>query len=86
MIRQVQTKNTTCTAVIRSKAFVLGFTEVRNGKALNYDAFRDANDQWNYERGRQFALLFPGKIKFGAKVSQAAAWSLGLELHNKSII
>ncbi|CAB4156594.1 hypothetical protein UFOVP1417_10 [uncultured Caudovirales phage] len=86
MIRQVQTKNTTTTAVIRSRAFVLGFNEVKTGRPLNYDAFRDANDQWNYERGRQFALCFNGVLKRGAKVSQAAAWSLGLELHNKSII
>ena len=86
MIRQVQTKNTTCKAVIRTKAFVRGFNEIREGKPLDYDAFRDANEQWNYERGRQFALTFPGKIKFGSTVSQAAAWAFGLELHTKSII
>ena len=86
MIRQVQTKNTTCKAVIRSKAFVIGFAEVRDGKPLNYDAYRDANDQWNYERGRQFALLFTGRLKFGSTVNQTAAWSLGLELSRKSII
>lgn len=86
MIRQVQTKNTTCKAVIRTKAFVKGFNEVREGKAPDYDAFRDANEQWNYERGRQFALTFPGKIKFGSTVNQTAAWSFGMQLVNKSII
>jgi hypothetical protein len=86
MTRQIQTKSTTTTAVIRSRAFVQGFNEVKAGKPLNYDAFLDSNDQWNYERGRQFALCFNGVLKRGAKVSQAAAWSLGLELHNKSII
>ena len=87
MIKQVPTKNTTCSAVIRSKAFVQGFYEARIGKPLNYDAFPyDTNKQWDYERGRQFAFVFPAKIKFGAKVSQAAIWALGLELHNKSII
>lgn len=85
MIRQVKTANTTCKAVIRSKAFVTGFNEVRIGKPFNYDAFRDANDQWNYERGRQFAMIFPGKIKHGATVSQAAAWSLGLALSTNVI-
>jgi hypothetical protein len=86
MIRQVQTTNTTTTAIIRSAAFVKGFNEVKARKPLNYDAFRDANDQWNYERGRQFALLFHGAIKRGAKVSQAAALMLGVEIHRKSII
>ena len=86
MIRQVQTKNTTTTAVIRSAAFVRGFNEVRKGKPLDYDAFRDVNDQWNYERGRQFALLFNGALKNGAKVTHSAALMLGVELHRKSII
>jgi hypothetical protein len=86
MIRQVQTKNTTTTAVIRSAAFVRGFNEVRKGKPLSYDSYRDANDQWNYERGRQFALCFNGALKNGAKVTHSAALMLGVELHRKSII
>ena len=86
MIRQVQTKQTTTASVIRSSAFVKGFAEVKKGKPLNYDAYRDANDQWNYERGRQFALLFDGAIKKGAKVTYAAELMFGVELHRKSII
>jgi hypothetical protein len=87
MIRQVPTKNTTTTAVIRSSAFVKGFTEVRKGKPLNYDAYpHETNKQWNYERGRQFALLFDGAIKKGAKVTYAAELMFGVELHRKSII
>jgi hypothetical protein len=86
MIRQIQTKSTTTHAVIRSRAFVRGFNEVKAGKPLNYDAFLDSNDQWNYERGRQFALCFNGALKKGAKVTMSAAVMLGLELHRKSII
>ena len=86
MIRQVQTTNTTTTAIIRSRAFVLGFNEVKTGRPLNYDAFRDANDQWNYERGRQFGLCFNGALKNGAKVTHSAALMLGVEIHRKSII
>ena len=87
MIRQVPTKNTTTTAVIRSSAFVKGFGEVKAGKPLNYDAYpHDANKQWDYERGRQFALCFNGTLKIGAKVSRTAAVMLGIELHRKSIV
>ena len=86
MIRQVPTKSTTTTAVIRSRAFVQVFNEVKAGKPLNYDAFLDSNDQWNYERGRQFALCFNGALKKGAKVTMSAALMLGVELHRKSII
>lgn len=85
MIKQVQTKNTTCRAIIRTKAFVTGFNEVRSGKPFNYDAYRDANDQWNYERGRQFALVFSGKLKDGAKVTFGAQINLGIALHSKAI-
>jgi len=87
MIRQVPTKNTTTSAVIRSSAFVKGFAEVKKGKPLNYDAYpHEANKQWDYERGRQFALCFNGTLKIGAKVSNTAALMLGIELHRKSII
>ena len=87
MIRQVPTKNTTTTAVIRSSAFVKGFGEVKAGKPLNYDAYPyEANKQWDYERGRQFALLFNGALKKGAKVTMSAALMLSVELHRKSII
>lgn len=85
MIKQVQTKNTTCRAIIRTKAFVTGFNEVRSGKPFNYDAYRDSNDQWNYERGRQFALIFKGKLKDGAKVTWGAELNLSLALSQKSI-
>ena len=86
MIRQVQTKQTSIASVIRTAAFVRGFKEVKTGKPLNYDAFRDANEQWNYERGRQFALLFNGAIKRGARVTYTAEHMFGIELHRKSII
>ena len=85
--RQIATKKTTTAAVIRSSAFVKGFAEVKKGKPLNYDAFPyDANKQWDYERGRQFALLFSGAIKKGARVTYTAEIMFGIELHRKSII
>ena len=87
MIRQVQTKQTSTASVIRSSAFVKGFAEVKKGKPLNYDAYPyDANKQWDYERGRQFAILFNGKIKNGARVTYSAELMFGVELHRKSII
>jgi hypothetical protein len=87
MIRQIATKTTTTAAVIRTAAFARGFNEVKKGKPLEYDAFPyDANKQWDYERGRQFALLFNGAIKKGAKVTYAAELMFGIELHRKSII
>jgi hypothetical protein len=58
---------------MRSTPFNLGFQEIRKGKPLNYDAFpHDCNAQWQYERGRQFAYVFGGKLKVNNKLSYYA--------------
>lgn len=86
-IRQVKTKKSSTSAIIRSAAFVRGFNEVKKGIALVYDAYPpDANKQWDYERGRLFGLRFHGALKTGAKVNYSAAVMLGVEFHNKSLI
>jgi hypothetical protein len=86
MIRQVKTVPTPVKSVIRSAAFVKGFNEVRKGVALNYDAFKDANKQWNYERGRLFAHSFSGQIKVGNRVTHDAIVLLGRDINSGVII
>jgi hypothetical protein len=51
---------------MRSAAFVAGVDDVRNGRPPDYDVFNFSqgeddriDDHWNYERGRQWALLAP---------------------------
>ena len=80
-----KTRTVTLRSIITNAAFRKGYEEAKKGLPLDPDAF-DYVQVWNYERGRQFAMCFNGVLKHGARVSQAAAWSLGLELHNKSII
>jgi hypothetical protein len=41
--------------------FEVGFQSVRANRKPDYDLFTDTNSQWAYERGRQFALAYPGK-------------------------
>jgi len=73
-IRQVTTvKKRKLTACMRGKAFVKGFNDKRKNKPLNYEAFPyDVNAQWDYERGRLFACIFPDKLKIGSKLNWKA--------------
>ena len=84
-IRQVKTKNTTIKGIMRSAPFVRGFSEARKGVALDYDAYADTNQQWAYERGRQFGLIFDGPLKCGKAVNRGAAVQLSLAIYRKEI-
>lgn len=42
-----------------SPAFAKGFADVRAGRGFDCDDTRSRKDQHRYERGRQFAVLFP---------------------------
>ena len=72
MIKQIQTKNATITSILRSKAFVTGFTDARKGAAFDPDKYRWAREQWDYERGRLLAFEFDGMLKNGRTVTTAA--------------
>ena len=84
-IRQVKTKTTTIKGIMRSAPFVRGFTEARKGVALDYDAYADTNQQWSYERGRQFGMIFDGPLKIGQSVNLGAALQLSLAIGRKEI-
>ena len=85
MIRQVKTKTTTIKGIMRSAPFVRGFTEARKGVTLDYDAYADTNQQWAYERGRQFGFLFDGPLKIGQSVNLGAALQFSLAIGRKEI-
>ena len=60
--------NVTWKSIMRSKAFRIGFEEVKNNIPFQYDAFT-GRDEWNYERGRQFAAMgYTAKFKDGNKI------------------
>lgn len=71
-IHQVQTRSASLREAINSKAFNDGVRSVRKGKPLDYEYSKVVNDQWNYERGRQFALVWSGEVKNGRQVTWAA--------------
>lgn len=72
-IRQVKnTKLTTVRSVLHSKAFMMGFTDVREGRPFRYDHFDNTNDQWNYERGRIYASACQAPVKVRGRVHPLA--------------
>jgi hypothetical protein len=72
-IRQVKnTKLTTLRSVLHSKAFMMGYTDVREGRPFRYDHFENMNDQWNYERGRIYASASPAPVKIQGRVHPMA--------------
>jgi hypothetical protein len=73
--------------LIWSKAFNKGFKEAREGIAIDYDAYGiDVSSQWSYERGRQFAFEYTGKLKHGKEVSMAAIYGFNDAFMSRAII
>lgn len=73
MLSQVAIKKGKLRGQMTSAAFNRGFEDARKGKPLNYDAYDGKlNDQWNYERGRMFAMLYGGPLKENRRVTYQA--------------
>jgi hypothetical protein len=84
-IRQVKTKQTTILGIMRSAPFVIGFNEGRTGQPLRYEAYDNMNQQWAYERGRQFSIIFDGPLKKGHAVNLGAAVCFAMAITSKEI-
>lgn len=75
MQTQIKTRSVKISAVMRSAAFMRGVNEARKGVPMDYDAYSKPAElpaRWNYERGRQFGLVFDGDIKNGRTVRYEA--------------
>lgn len=66
-----KTRNVTFRSIMRSAAFVKGYQEARKGLPPASDAFPLAT-VWLYERGRQFAFCYDGRLKEGNKIRMDA--------------
>ena len=68
--QQVKTGFTTPKAIMQSADFWIGVADVRLGRPADFDE----NDSWNYERGRQWALIAPASmpLRIGGKLNREA--------------
>ena len=79
MTSQVKTKTVSYKSVMRTAAFMRGVREARAGIPMDYDAYengRNTDNQWSYERGRQFGILYAGPVKDGGRVRWDAIYAL----------
>ena len=62
---QVPTVPVNVEEIMGRPTFERGVTDVRGGCGYppDYEMWSDANDCWAYERGRQWALLVPRRVK-----------------------
>lgn len=72
-------------SLLGAKAFGQGFREVRAGKPFSDDGL-SYSDQWHYERGRLFGIVYAGKIKDGNRVIFAAIYAASEAFRDKSLI
>jgi len=83
---QAPTRRTSVTAILASKEFAEGVRDVRLGRPPRYDD--PVASSWNYERGRQWALLAPLSmpLKIGGKVNREAAFLFLRATRSKEIL
>lgn len=73
---QIPTRPVTIAEIMSCLKFERGVEDVRASRDYppDYDQWADANDCWNYERGRQWARLVPRhvRLKVNGKVTAQA--------------
>ena len=70
-----KTRNVTLRSIIGAAAFRQGYEDAKKGLPLAADAF-DYKNVWQYERGRQFAFCYEGRLKEGNRVRNDAVYAL----------
>jgi len=71
-----KTRPVTLKSIISCAAFRKGYEEAKKGLPINSDVFT-YKDVWQYERGRQFAFCYDGRLKEGNRVRMDALYALG---------
>ncbi len=86
---QIKTRNVTFKSIMRTAAFMRGVREARAGLPMDYEAYdneRTTDNRWNYERGRQFGLLYRGAVKDKARVRWDAIEGMRDALWTRAIV
>jgi len=84
MTNMANTRKSKIVGIIRNKWFVKGFNDYKNG--LPFDETMPSSEQWTYERGRLFGVVYNKPLKFGKTVSRDACWAFSYFYNKKAII
>ena len=80
-----KTCNVTIRSILSCAAFMKGYDEAKKGLSINYDAFT-YREVWHYERGRQFAFCYDGRLKDGKRVHVDALYALGSAMNARHVL
>ena len=79
------THGVTLRSIITSSAFRKGYEEAKKGLPLTADGF-EYNQVWQYERGRQFAFCYDGRLKDGNRVRINALRALNRAMNARHVL
>lgn len=82
---QIKTRKVGVLKYMQSKAFAEGFKEARAGKPFNYDRVA-LGDDFQYEAGRQFGMIYAGSLKNGNTIDRRAAYALSCALRDREVM
>lgn len=82
---QMKTRNVGILKYMQSKSFAEGFLEARVGKPFDYGRVA-LKDDFRYELGRQFGMVYAGPIKSGNTIDRRAAIALSNALRNREVM
>jgi len=75
IMSNAKTRGVTLRSIISAASFRKGYEDAKKGLPLAADAF-DYKNVWQYERGRQFAFCYEGRLKEGNRVRNDAVYAL----------
>lgn len=81
-----KTKSVTFRSILNAAAFRKGYEEARKGLPLDPDAYPFGREVWLYERGRQFAFCYEGRLKEGNRIRLDALYAFAQAYHAGHII
>lgn len=71
---------------MRKASFRVGFESFHANLPFDPDAFPAINDQWCYERGRQFAACYSGRLKYRQAVADRAVVAMDELIRERAVI
>lgn len=72
--------------VMMKASFRKGYESFKEGLPFDSEAFTEWNEQWNYERGRQFAACYTGAIKINRRISLEALVAMDQLVRERAVI
>ena len=69
-----RTKRVTWQSIMNTAAFRKGYEDAKKGLPLAADDFQ-FKEAWHYERGRQFAFCYDGRLKEGRRLRMDAVYA-----------